>query len=57
MGQTRNNKPITVTLSPEAIEAIDILKKELDISKNSQAIDYAIKQAIQSLGYSLKEEE
>jgi hypothetical protein len=47
----RKNKPISITLSPESKEAIEIIKKEKNISIVSQALDYALKDAVSHLGY------
>jgi metal-responsive CopG/Arc/MetJ family transcriptional regulator len=55
VAQNRNKHPITVTLSPEALEALEILQNELDLKNRSQVIDYLIKESLVKLGYEPKE--
>ncbi len=51
--QTRNNERFTVTLTPESVEAVDILKSEWGVKATSQVIDKAIREATSALGYSI----
>ena len=53
----RVSKPITVTLSPQAQEAIEILKTEEETTNVSYIVDKAIKSHIQALGYVAVENE
>jgi hypothetical protein len=55
--KNRINKPITVTLSPESIEAIEVLKEKLEQTKVSPVIDSVIKEAMKSRGYTQKDTE
>lgn len=52
--KNRISKAITVTLSPEAMEALDILKKEENSKNVSFLIDKAVKKHVTSLGYILE---
>jgi hypothetical protein len=54
--QNRTNKPITVTLTPESIEGIEILKQELGEKTVSRVVDTAIKETASNYGYELLEE-
>lgn len=47
----RTNKPMTVTLTPEAVEGVEILKQELSDKAASRVVDYAIRKAVIDLGY------
>lgn len=51
--QTRNNERFTVTVTPESVEAIDILKEEWGLKATSQVVDKAIRESTSALGYSL----
>lgn len=53
----RINKPITVTLTPESIEGIDILKKEWREDITSRVVDAAIRDSVSDCGYTLIPEE
>jgi hypothetical protein len=57
MSKKRINKPITVTLTPESLEAIEVLCEELDSKKVSPVVDTAIKEAMKSRGYTLKDKD
>jgi hypothetical protein len=57
MKKKRINQPITVTISPESQEAIEILKKELSSKKVSPVVDSVIKEAMISRGYTQKDTE
>jgi len=54
--QHRNNKLLTVSLSPAATEAIDILKEHYEENKTSRLMDTVVKAHMNTLGYQEREE-
>jgi len=54
--QHRNNKLLTATITPAAIEAIEILKEHYAESKTSRVVDTVVKEHMATLGYQIREE-